>query len=274
MRRLFRGLLKGWSTMDAVLYEEQVKVIEQAFAKPLADPDTGARSRWGIVRSKHKDPTIFGNTVCHASFSVSDDSVRIASNFDVHKGYEDAAEVYWDFMTGDKSPWRKVLAGQKPEKLFAESGQQTGFWFDANPCLGLPLLTKNFVIAMRMIHEYPDVIRGFATFVDKGIPPYIALPMSKDVALLDNGGYAKGDGNDGCHWPISIFEGFSFDNFRDGIAMNSNSHPFMGDNLVKENFWELTKVKPIVKTSRFTKYYSYDSTEVEQAYLKYATKGK
>lgn len=274
MRRLFRGLLKGWSTMDAVLYEEQVKAIEKAFAKPLPDPDTGARSRWGIVRSKQKSPKIYRNEVCHASFEVYGDSVRIASNFDVRKGYEDAAEVYWDFMTGDKSPWRRVLAGQKPEKIFTESGQQTGFWFDAKPCLSLRLLTKNFVIAMRMIHEYPDVIRGFATFVDKGIPPYIALPMSKDVTFLDDGSYVEGDGNDGCHWPISIFEGFSFDSFRDGIATNSNSHPFVGAARVKGNFWAQTDIKPIVKTSRFTTFSSYNPTEVEQAYLKYATKGK
>lgn len=242
--------------------EKQVGKILKMFSERLPLGGGVNTSRWGTVETSGL-PTLQENTICHAGFRVSKGTLRVASNFDVLPGYEEAAEIYWDFMTSQNSPWRKVFEDKTPEKIFARDGTQSGFWLDGPTAYKNTRLTKNFCIGMRMIHERPDTIKDFATFVEKGVPPYVALPMSADVRVLGDL-CTSSFGNQGSHWPID--DDFSFKKFRDGDAKDSNSSPF-GDGCLDFSF---DKMRAKKKPGRFSDKNFYDLDETIETYKKYA----
>jgi len=124
---------------------------------------------------------------------------------------EEAGEAYWQFMTGSTSPYRCLFEHGRPERLFFKPDaegvvRQSGFVMNNIDIVDpqKTTLVYNFVIAMRMVHEYPETIRSWHGFLKLGMDGVAALYLSRMFVFHHRVPdlLIKNQMNDGCHWPL------------------------------------------------------------------------
>lgn len=208
---------------------------------------------------------------CHAGFNGPGEAKHfLSSTFVVLPGYEEVGEKYWQFMSGQDSPWRDLWDDKPPEKFCStKHGRQMGFFI--RPDVNAPLC-KNYFIAMRMVGEYPDTIRQWAHYVDLGLSGGEALLLSRIYrgSRLTNPTKTGGE-NDGCHWPLNIVN-FSYKRF---LYQNPRFEPFFDrDSLVwgingAKSFRHVDLKPSVVESQRFSRSDVYDSKFVVEEFKKF-----
>jgi hypothetical protein len=181
---------------------------------------------------------------CHASLSIPKDVQVIASCFEardvalasrkinlwsngkLHIPFEGVAEKYWEWMTGDNSPWRTLFQKEKPEAIRDDDGVLIGFFLEPQLASTYPLHVLNYCIAMRMIGEERETLKMWDRLVKSGMHEGDALYLSRMVSEVDDSELVtlSGNHNNTSHWPLSHVKFlsanktfyFSFDRFRNG----------------------------------------------------------
>jgi hypothetical protein len=183
---------------------------------------------------------------CHASLSIPKDTQVIASCFEaretekacrklgpwasaghkLHVPFEGVAERYWDWMTGDRSPWRTLFQKERPEAIRDDNGVLIGFFLETELAVTYPLHVLNYCIAMRMIGEEREAIKVWDRLVQTGMHEGDALYLSRMVSEVDDSDLVipSGNLNNTSHWPLAHVRYlspyktfyFSFDRFRNG----------------------------------------------------------
>lgn len=188
------------------------KMDDRAMAARLFSERMTQISRWVIVddRGYHEFP----REICHASLrEIPESTSFFASNFDVPVGMEVEGEAYWQFMIGPRSPWRCLYEHGQPEKLFFKDGYQSGYVMNIKDITDekKKTLVYNHCIAMRMIHEYPKVIKSWFLLQRHGLDEIEAFYFAKMFNILEKypNYLVRSQNNDGCHWPL-WFRGFEY----------------------------------------------------------------
>lgn len=267
--------------------EDKEAALLELFAKPLKNSYQNC-SRW--VASYPDEWDVHSNTICHAALRPIREGINLfASNFDVHEGDEELGERYWDWITGDESPYRSLFENGRPEKIFGTEGTQTGFRMNCTDIVDpkKTTLLYNFCIAMRMIHECSREIRMWDQLVNRGMHPVDALYLGRMISITGDT-CVFDDANDGSHWPLwfksygNWYNGRSDYNYIDFEKLRTSTPNFEGKSCgqwttkLKRGF-ELTdyvtKINPvIVSKGRFSKTEGIPLNEVIEEFLKWVKK--
>lgn len=151
-----------------------------------------------------------GNYICHAPMSHKslDGAKWVFSNTAHSSRMQEVVDKFWEVFCQADSPHRILFKNGLPERLI-HKGNTFGFKLDVS---GLDEINKpdpwvhnllyNFMVLMRMPHEYPDTIRGWKRFVDEGVNPCDALYLSRCFSI-QNDLCLVSLSNDGSHWPLN-----------------------------------------------------------------------
>lgn len=221
--------------------------------------------------STPKELQVHINVPCHMSLDLVDDATYYSSCYDRSWiGNHPAGDAYYDWLTSDESPYRRLFTHSKPERILPKDGRGGGFILDAKNVKDLPdkWPLYNFMIAMRMVSEEYESIKTWYTMVDLGLHPADALYLSRMFLLQKYQGstYLRKYGdNDGHHWPLSddfygdsdSFTHHSFSRFRNGdmrITAEASSRIWWDGNYSERQIFKFTSPPDAQRSG--TKFYA------------------
>ncbi len=159
------------------------------------------------------------NGACHYDLALTSDSrlstskydmdwkpIILASNFNFQLKYEEQSLAFWEWITGDESPWRSLMTAGKPSVITDKNDKMIGYsWTAQQLKTGNFRLFKNFCIAARQVQESSNNIRLWYSLVKIGVDPNDAFlaasyfTESEDGQIYSNNTKFLGD-----HWPVTL----------------------------------------------------------------------
>lgn len=197
------------TTETGFVYDPENLTPSQSFCKNNKKPKSDAAVFATVVDGKLHWTQYSCHARMYSSYKNESDS-KIASGYlGVWKEYGDATQRYlndtpeaqkWlDFIIGPESPWRKLGVDRlvpiekwglhMPKEFFYEAvdNEQKGYLY-------------NFMIALRLEAEFPDIVKSWVYLCDQGMSQCDAFSIAAFVRATEGGAvsFAK-QGWDGAH---------------------------------------------------------------------------
>lgn len=153
-------------------------------------------------------------------FRLKNTVYTLASGYSVTQSLDEAATLFWDFISGAHSPWRYIFQYGRPEMLYnSKTGRQSG-WILPYTMLNSQSVrwnfVKNFCIACRMPMEKPAQLKLWYKLVSEyAMSAADAYILTSCVSLGGDKATYGGGGQGGGHWPLT-FSAMRYKSFVDG----------------------------------------------------------
>lgn len=169
--------------------------------------------------SKSRASIQFAAAVCHANLQAPSQGWKtLGSGFIVVPRTQHLGELYWEWITGNESPWRDLLVNGIKPVYSKHTSYQTGWILPEETLKEADFrLLKNFCIATRPIYEKSEKLQVWKELIDKGLHPSEAFFLCSFFRKTHGNNNLTLDyvSAQGAHWPTTA-DKFNLFRFKSG----------------------------------------------------------